>query len=186
VDVRALGFSDAEQAAFLRDSSALLDRYFDLEDPNSVTAVGLELDLKVEAEGMVLRGIIDRLDLLADGTLAVVDYKTGRAPRADHSRSRLSSVQLYAFLCEQVIGRRPSVVRLIYLRDRVVVSADATEQSLRGVHQRAKAVWVAIERACERSDFRPNPSPLCKWCSFQSYCPVYGGDPERAAGTLPA
>jgi putative RecB family exonuclease len=193
-DVTGLHLPASEQAAFLRDASALLDRYFELEDPDSVTPIGLELDLRVEIEGMVLRGVIDRLDLLSDGTLAVVDYKTGRAPRAEQSRSRLSSVQLYAFLCERVIGRRPSVVRLIYLRDRVVVSADATEQSLRGVHLRAKAVWAAIERACERSDFRPNPSVLCKWCSFQQYCPAYGGDPERAAaaiqrvaaGTLPA
>jgi putative RecB family exonuclease len=183
-DVMQLGLGESEQASFLRDASALLDRYFELEDPNSVTPIGLELDLSVEADGMVLRGIIDRLDLLADGTLAVVDYKTGRAPRAEQSRSRLSAVQLYAFLCEQVIGRRPSVVRLVYLRDRVVVSADATEQSLRGVHQRAKAVWAAIERACECSDFRPSPSALCKWCSFQQYCPVYGGDPERAAAAV--
>jgi putative RecB family exonuclease len=193
-DVLELGLHESEQAAFLRDASGLLDRYFELEDPDSVTPIGLELDLRVEVDGMVLRGIIDRLDLLADGSLAVVDYKTGRAPRAEQCRSRLSAVQLYAFLCEQVIGRRPSVVRLIFLRDRVVVSADATEQSLRGVHQRAKAVWAAIERACDRSDFRPNPSALCKWCSFQQFCPVYGGDPERAAGaaaracagTLPA
>jgi putative RecB family exonuclease len=185
-EVTQLDLSEREQAAFLRDASALLDRYFELEDPNAVTPIGLELDLKVDVDGMVLRGIIDRLDLLGDGSLAVVDYKTGRAPRAEHSRSRLGSVQLYAFLCEQVVGRRPSVVRLVYLRDRVVVSADATEQSLRSVHQRAKAVWAAIERACERSDFPPSPSALCKWCSFQAYCPVYGGDPERAASAVRA
>lgn len=180
-DVLDLGLPEGEQATFLRDASLLIDRYFELEDPNSVTPIGLELDLMVEVDGMTLRGIIDRLDRLPDGSLAVVDYKTGRAPRAEHSRSRLSSVQLYALLCEKVLGTRPSVVRLMYLRDRVVVSADATDQSLRGVHQRAKAVWTAIERACERADFRPNPSALCKWCSFQAYCPAFGGDPARAA-----
>jgi len=185
-DVVDLGLPEGEQATFLRDASLLIDRYFELEDPNSVTPIGLELDLKVEVDGMTLRGIIDRLDRLPDGSLAVVDYKTGRAPRAEHSRSRLSSVQLYALLCEKVLGTRPAVVRLMYLRDRVVVSADATDQSLRGVHQRAKAVWVAIERACERADFRPNPSALCKWCSFQAYCPAFGGDPARAAEAVEA
>ncbi|HXY42556.1 MAG TPA: PD-(D/E)XK nuclease family protein [Acidimicrobiales bacterium] len=184
-DVVELALPEDELATFLRDASSLIDRYFELEDPNAVTPVGLELDLKVEVDGMTLRGIIDRLDRLPDGSLAVVDYKTGRAPRAEQSRSRLSSVQLYAFLCEQVLGTRPAVVRLMYLRDRVVVSADATDQSLRGVHQRARAVWAAIERACERSDFRPNPSALCRWCSFQEYCPAFGGDPERAAAQVP-
>jgi putative RecB family exonuclease len=183
-EVIDLGLSEPEQAAFVREASALLDRYYELEDPNSVRPIGLELDLKVEVDGVVLRGIIDRLDRLSDGTLAVVDYKTGRAPRAEQSRSRLSAVQLYALLCERVLGTRPTVVRLMYLRDRVVVSAEATEQSLRGVHQRARAVWAAIERACERSDFRPNPSALCKWCSFQAYCPAFGGDPGRAAAAV--
>jgi putative RecB family exonuclease len=180
-DVVDLHLPEDEQATFLRDASSLLDRYFEIEDPNSVNPVGLELDLRVDVDGMTLRGIIDRLDRLPDGSLAVVDYKTGRAPRAEQSRSRLSAVQLYAFLCEQVLGTRPAVVRLMYLRDRVVVSAEATDQTLRGVHQRARAVWAAIERACERSDFRPHPSVLCKWCSFQQYCPAYGGDPEQAA-----
>ena len=163
-----------------REASVLIDHYFELEDPDLVEAVATELDLSAEVSGMTLRGIIDRLDRCEGGRLAVVDYKTGRAPRLEHSRSRLSALQLYAFLCELVTGERPAVVRLVYLRDRVVVSADTTDQSLRGVHQRAKAVWAAIERACERADFRPNPSPLCKWCSFQAYCPAYGGDPERA------
>lgn len=183
-DFAELRLCEADEAAFLRDASLLVDRYFEIEDPSSVTAVGLELDLKVELDGITLRGIVDRLDRLPDGSLAVVDYKTGRAPRAEQSRSRLSSVQLYALLCERVLGTRPAVVRLMYLRDRLVVSADATEQSLRGVHQRARAVWTAIERACEQGDFRANPSALCKWCSFQRYCPAFGGEPERAAAEM--
>lgn len=196
-ELAELDLSAEGTGEFLRGASVLLERYFELEDPNEVNAVATELDLSADVSGMTLRGIIDRLDRGEDGGLAVVDYKTGRAPRLEQSRSRLSSLHLYAFLCEIVIGERPSAVRLLYLRDRVVVSADTTDQSLRGVHQRARAVWAAIERACERTDFRPNPSALCKWCSFRAYCPVYGGDPERAAeetasklagaaGTLPA
>ncbi|MGH9292964.1 MAG: RecB family exonuclease [Acidimicrobiales bacterium] len=186
-----LDLDPAGLQAFVGDSSVLLDRYFEIEDPDEVEAIGLELDLRVEVDGITLRGIIDRLDRSAGGGLAVVDYKTGRAPRPEQSRSRLSSLQLYAYLCEKVLGERPASVRLLYLRDRVVVSADTTDQSLYGVNQRARAVWAAIERACAEDDFRPHPSPLCKWCSFTAYCPAYGGDPELAAaglagGTLPA
>jgi hypothetical protein len=35
---------------------------------------------------------------------------------------------------------------------------------------------MAIERACEREDFRPNPGRLCDWCGFKAYCPSFGGD----------
>ncbi|MHB8245166.1 MAG: RecB family exonuclease [Acidimicrobiales bacterium] len=177
-DLSALELTKEGRTDLLGQSAILLDRYFEIEDPNAVRPVGLELDMQVEVDGLLLRGIIDRLDVLPDGRFAVVDYKTGRAPRAEQAKSRLSGVQLYAFLCKQILGQRPAAVRLLYLKDRVVVSAEPTDMSIRGVRQRAGAVWKAIERACENSDFRPSPSALCSWCSFQQYCPAFGGNPD--------
>ena len=177
-DVTGLELDLDGLASLRREASVLVDRYFELENPNEVTPVGLELDLQLELDGLVLRGIIDRLDVRPDGSFAVVDYKTGRAPRAEQAKSKLSGVHLYALLCEQLLGKRPSAVRLLYLRDRVVVSSEPTDTSMRGVRQRAGAVWKAIERACDQADFRPSPSALCNWCSFQQYCPAFGGDPD--------
>ncbi|MGO9557581.1 MAG: RecB family exonuclease [Acidimicrobiales bacterium] len=179
-DLAALELTDEAREVLMRQAGVLLDRYYEIEDPNTVRPVGLELDLQVEVDGLTLRGIIDRLDVLPDGRFAVVDYKTGRAPRAEQAKSRLSGVQLYAFLCEEILGQRPAAVRLLYLRDRVVVSSEPSDMSMRGVRQRAGAVWKAIERACEHSDFRPSPSGLCSWCAFQQYCPAFGGDPDAA------
>ena len=48
---------------------------------------------------------------------------------------------------------------------------------LRSAHD---ALWSAIGRACTKDDFRPSPGPLCNWCSYQAYCPAYGGDPLQA------
>lgn len=183
-EIEDLDLDAAARAGFVADAGVLLDRYFEIEDPNAVRDVGRELSLSTEIDGVTVRGIIDRLDELEDGTLAVVDYKTGRAPRFEQQRSRLSPVQLYALLCEAVLGRRPSVVRLMYLRDRVVVSASPTDQTIRASRQRATGVWSAIERACRDRDFRPNPSGLCKYCSFQQFCPSFGGDPDAASGAL--
>ena len=43
---------------------------------------------------------------------------------------------------------------------------------------------AAIERACQKEDFRPKTGPLCKHCHFQPFCPAFGGDPALAAPTL--
>lgn len=183
-EFEGLGLDSLAEVSFHADAGQLIERYFELEDPNSVHAVGLELDMCTELEGVTVRGIIDRLDELPDGSLAVVDYKTGRAPSVEQSKSRLGGVQMYALMCEAQLGRRPSVVRLIYLRDRVVISATPTDQAMRGTRQRALGVWSAIERACQGGDFRPNPSGLCRYCGFQGYCPAFGGDPARACVEL--
>ena len=183
-ELDGLRLDEAETIAFLVDARVLVDRYLELEDPDGVRAIGLELNLSTEIDGVTVRGIIDRLDELDDGSLAVVEYKTGRAPRTEQSKSRLSGVQMYALMCEAELGRRPSVVRLLYLRDRIVISAAPTDQAMRGTRQRALGVWSAIERACKEDDFRPNPSSLCRFCAFQAYCPSFGGDPSLAAPAL--
>jgi putative RecB family exonuclease len=169
-----LGLDADQAAAFLADAEVLVHNYFRIEDPNAVRTVGVELGLETGIGDMVLRGIIDRLDLTEDGELIVIDYKTGRAPSAQFEKSRLNGVHTYALLCEQVLGRPPSQVKLLYLRDPVAIVATPTEQSVRGHRMRTTAVWSAIERACEREDFRPRPSGLCRFCNFQDLCPAFG------------
>jgi putative RecB family exonuclease len=176
-----LELTDAEREAFVADAAALVDGYLRLEDPDAVNAVGVELTLEADVTGLRLRGIIDRLDVTDDGELEVVDYKTGRVPSVNQEQQRLGGVQFYALLCEQVLGRRPSRIRLMYLREPLVIEAVPSEQAVRGTRQRTSAVWSAIERACESEDFRPRPSALCNWCSFRSLCPIYGGDPALAS-----
>jgi putative RecB family exonuclease len=93
-------------------------------------------------------------------------------------------VQFYAFLCEQLLGRRPAKIQLLYLSAPVAIVAEPSDQSIRGLRQRTLAIWAAVERACEQEDFRPRPSRLCDWCSFQAYCPAFGGQPPAPAPEL--
>jgi putative RecB family exonuclease len=169
----ALDLSEEEAEAFLSDAALLVDNYFQLEDPDRVHAVGVELGLEADVGRLRLRGIIDRLDLTDDGELVVVDYKTGRAPSLRFERTKLAGVHTYALLCERVLGRPPAEVRLLYLRDPVALTAVPNQQSLLGQERRTLAVWSAIERACDREDFQPRPSPLCGYCNFQSLCPAF-------------
>jgi putative RecB family exonuclease len=183
-ELLALGLSEAEAVTFLSDAQKLVANYFQLEDPNDVRTVGMELTLEAKVGDVRLRGIIDRLDLNEDGELVVVDYKTGRAPSKAYEQTKMGGVHFYALLCEQVLGRRPVEVRLLHLKEPVVITASPTEQSLQGHRQRTLAVWSAIERACSTGDFRPRPSPLCNYCHFKPYCPAHGGDPDQAAVAL--
>jgi putative RecB family exonuclease len=168
-----LELDPAEAAAFLDDARTLVDNYFALEDPDSVRAVGVELGVEMSVDGMRLRGKIDRLDICGDGSLRVVDYKSGRAPSERYERGSLVGVQIYALLCESVLGRAPVEVRLLHLREPVALTAVASEQTIRGQRRRTAAVWTAIERACDQEDFRPHVGPLCGFCHFKGDCPAF-------------
>lgn len=176
-----LHLDEAAEAEMLADAATLVGNYFALEDPRTVRAIGVELRLEARMGSLQLRGIIDRLEIGADGELVVTDFKTGRAPLEAYERKRLSGVQFYAWLCEQVLGRRPARVQLLHLREPVAIVAVPTAQSLRGMEGRTTAIWTAVEKACASDDFRPRPSKLCGYCSFKAYCPAFGGDPALAA-----
>ena len=185
-DYLALELDDGAAAAFRAEAGRMVRRYFTLEDPRTIRPVGLELMLEAELDGVLVRGIIDRLEEDGDGQLVVTDYKTGRTPSVMQEQSRLGGVHFYAFLCEQVYGRVPARIQLVYLGDQPqVITTTPSAQSIRGTRTKISAVWSAVERACEHDDFRPKRSALCNWCSFQSYCPEFGGDPAEAARLRP-
>lgn len=175
----SLGLGGEERDEFVADAVTLVENYFRLEDPRSVRVMGTELRMSVTLGTLKMSGIIDRLELDSEGELVVTDYKTGRAPSATFEQSRLAGVHFYAFLCEQVLGRRPARVQLLHLREPMAISTVPSDQSLRGLQQQSVAIWSAVEQACQREDFRPKPGRLCDYCAYHEFCPAVGGDLAR-------
>ena len=184
-DFTMLELPPAEAQAFFDDAASLVRGYFAMEDPTAVRDIGLELRLEAQVGPLALRGIIDRLELDADGQLIVTDYKTGRTPGPKYEQDRLAGVHFYSFLCQEVLGQRPVSVRLMYLRGGQVITASPSAQSVKFLTTRTTAVWKAVEKACETNDFRPKEGPLCTSCAFQPWCPAFGGNPDLAAVEAP-
>ena len=181
-----LELSADELAQFRADAETLVRRYFELEDPTAVRPIGLEIKLDARLDGVVVRGIIDRLELDADGELVITDYKTGSTPSERWEERSLAGVHVYALLCERNFGRLPSRVQLLYLSKPERIVTAPSDQSLRGVEVKTNAVMKAVRTACARDDFRPRPSALCNFCAFQEFCPEFGGKPDEARPTLHA
>ncbi|HUV11306.1 MAG TPA: PD-(D/E)XK nuclease family protein, partial [Acidimicrobiia bacterium] len=131
-----LDLDDDGWATFHSDAEALVRRYFELEDPTTIHPIGLELKLQADLGSVRIRGIIDRLELDADGELVVTDYKTGRVPSEFFESKSLGGVHIYALLCQHMLGRRPAKVQLLYLSKPEAIIATPTEQTCRGVERR--------------------------------------------------
>jgi putative RecB family exonuclease len=187
-DFADLQLTEAEWEQFDRDASALVEKYFRLEDPRTVKPIGLELKLEADLGAadtstgarVRLRGIIDRLELDENGEFVVTDYKTGSVPSEFFEAKSLTGVHMYALLCERMLGRRPARVQLYYLSKPEAIIATPSDQSIRGVERRTTALYSAVRSACDRDDFRAKPGRLCDFCTFKPYCPAHGGDPHQA------
>jgi putative RecB family exonuclease len=172
--VRELVRTEADRAIFSRECEDLIARLYELEDPDSITPIGLELKVQGTFDGVhPIRGIIDRLELESDGTYTVTDYKTGKAPSKAHLMARLRGVAIYAALVEDMLDIEVGKVQLLCLGgkspERVAVRLSDTQ--MENAKRRVNAVWIAVEDACRAESFIANPGPLCGWCAFRDRCP---------------
>jgi putative RecB family exonuclease len=181
------GGLDAEQRTqLLAEARALLSGYYRLEDPTRFDPQCCEQRVEVElADGTLLRGFIDRIDVAATGEVRVVDYKTGKAPPAARALAEFKAMfqmKFYAVALLRSRGVLPARLRLIYLADQQVLDYAPDHDELLRFEKTLMAIWRAIQSAAPTGDFRPSPSRLCEWCPHQQHCPIFGGTPPPYPG----
>ncbi|GAA2069107.1 RecB family exonuclease [Aeromicrobium halocynthiae] len=168
--------AEDDERAWLDSAHRLLASYFALEDPRWLEPEGREVrvDHRLES-GLGLGGIVDRIDVAEDGRIRIVDYKTGRSPGERHEDKALFQMRFYALVVWRSRGVLPTLLQLLYLGDRTVLSYEPTVADLEATERKLGALWQAIDRALSTGEFPARPGPLCRWCSFTDVCPERGG-----------
>jgi ATP-dependent helicase/nuclease subunit B len=124
---------------------------------------------------IALRGKADRLDLLADGTFRLIDYKLGWPPQ----RGRALQLPIYSLCAEQRLaghqGRNWQLSEAAYLAfkgPKRVVPLFATSADRTKVLAEAQQRLADTVDAIERGEFPPTPDDVwrCETCSFASVC----------------
>lgn len=159
------------------ETTQLLRRWFDLEDPTCLEPAERELYVEADLGDLVIRGYVDRLDAAPDGRLRVVDYKTGRAPSETFEGRALFQLKFYALALWRSTGVLPSRLQLVYPRDRTVLWIDPSEAELVATERKVRALWSAIEDVAAQGTWRPRRGRHCSWCAHQALCPAWGGTP---------
>lgn len=117
--------------------------------------------------GLVLRGRVDRVDREPDGSLHIVDYKTGKMP----AEADWLQLELHALALSLSRRSAPPVRRLsyLYLGPSELVSTALSPGSLEQVQWDLLGTARSIRQ--ERR-FRPRRGPWCKGCDFRPICPT--------------
>ena len=121
-----------------------------------------------------LRAKADRIDLMADGTMRVVDYKLGKAPKS----GRALQLPVYGLCAQQSLdGRRGRSWTLgaagyVAFREKNAFVALGGSSSLDEAVAAGEARMLAAIDAIERGEFPPNPDEpfLCTRCGYASVC----------------
>jgi putative RecB family exonuclease len=163
-------------ADWLESGRRVLARYFDLEDPRRLEPAEREAYVETLLDSkLLLRGIVDRLDIAPDGSVRVIDYKTSRSPGESSETRALFQMRFYALVLWRSRGVIPKLLQLLYLGNAETLSYAPDEDDLLATERLLGALWTAIREAHETGDFQPQKSFVCSWCSFQEFCPEFGG-----------
>ncbi len=118
---------------------------------------------------IAIKGVVDRIDVLADGTFRLIDYKLSSAP----SKSRALQLPIYALCAEQRLGRPLGEAAYIAFRGAKRVTPLFTARADRGqVLADAQGKFVDAVERIERGEFPPTPEDvfLCGFCSYAAVC----------------
>lgn len=163
------GFADAtEEAEAKARAEQMLQAYLQRFGEGPGKPVLIEKKLEAPFEGVPFLGIVDRVDRLPDGTLELIDYKTGRE-RALTAPVK-QQLAIYRHLIKEQLGELPSSVALHHLatstRVAVELSPDEWDETLYQAASSARAIEQDL-------DYEPVVGSWCRRCDFASRCLAY-------------
>jgi len=143
----------------------------------------LEELVKFEYEGLNFNGKLDRIDELPDGTVEIIDYKTGKYE--PDKKEREWQLSLYAYGAEKHLGLKPRFLTLELLEldkpRRFELQDDGTATAARvgsfNINERMKELVELARKALNdyQKGFKPTEDDnACRRCEFKLYCPKWG------------
>ncbi|MCX7799421.1 MAG: PD-(D/E)XK nuclease family protein [Fimbriimonadales bacterium] len=139
------------------------------ERPSEAKTIAVERLLRADLGDFVLIGRIDRIDEYPDGTLEIVDYKSGRQETSDEEVATDLAMACYQLLVRERYPGRPVRATILALRSGSRGSASLGDEEL----ARFRDDLILLGREILHRDYEnltPVWKPLCEDCDFLPLC----------------
>lgn len=156
---------------YFEKGKEMLGSFYDdvVAHPISPKTVEQAFTLKAGSAGdvMTVRGCIDRIDSLPDGTVEIIDYKTGKSKAGEKiGFADKEQLLLYQIAAEEVLGEKVSKLTYYYLEDGERVSFQGTDKDTAKVKESMQETIGGIKK----SSFEAKPGWHCRYCDFRDIC----------------
>ena len=165
------GYRDPfQEHEYFEEGKRILKAFHEKHAKDYHVPLFVEYGFEVEVEGVPVKGFIDRVDKLADGRLALMDYKTGKG--IAEGRVEIDpQLTMYQYACETLLG--DDVGELIFYHLPTLKEHRASRHPVRLVDE-LKVRIVSTADAITQEKFDPKPSEMvCRWCDYNPICPIF-------------
>jgi len=114
-----------------------------------------------------LRGRVDRIDRLASGGVAIVDYKTGK-PKSQEDADDSLQLSLYALAARDVWGHDVAQLTFYNVENNTAITTTRNSAQLEDAKVRVKKVAGDIAEG----RFDAKPGYQCVFCPYRNLCPA--------------
>jgi len=150
-----------------------IENLFKIENPKSISPLGIEFEVNGKLGPAQIKGFIDRFEGNDNSLVIVSDYKTGKTPKKAWVHDKFVQLKLYAALLHELDVAKVSSLQLLYLKDGVKFKHEVTEDDIAETVDYVTKTYDGIMKACETGNFAYNKSKLCDWCAFKKMCPAW-------------
>ena len=166
---RRAGFGDSnDDVQFRHRAVEALKRYWELDRERDSEPVSFERSFSFRLGPHILRGRVDRVDRLPDGSHELIDYKTGKAKTARELREDVQ-LSLYQMGAREAWGLDTAAQSYYYVLDNRKVPVEHSEEEL----ERVRGTVAEIADGIQAHRFDPKPSyELCSFCDYRIVCPA--------------
>jgi superfamily I DNA/RNA helicase/RecB family exonuclease len=130
------------------------------------TVLHTEESFEIHIGPITVVGRIDRIDQRSDGTVAVVDYKTGKAKDQEDADESLQ-LSLYAIAAKEKWGYKVGSLIFHNLAENVPVITTRAESDLLAARARVENAAKKIAEGI----FKASPGIHCNFCAYRTLCP---------------
>lgn len=147
----------------------ILEEFHKINSKDYKIPIAVEYKFNVDLKGIVLTGIIDRVDKLPSGSIEIIDYKSGkRLPSIEELNNDLQ-LSIYYIAAEKIWGILPEKLTIYHLRSNKTFSTHRKPDKIKETIE----IMFDVLNDIEKRKFEAKESPLCSFCDFHQFCPEF-------------